>query len=193
MHSTRDKNKTARVCPLTCERGYKADSECCVNISCAAGSIFPFEDQGVRRRKLVQKVAFWIFILASSRACAGTVLITEQEASLPAERVVLGPRGITRGPRIELVQPGETSSSPMRFQLKFQSFGGARINTDSLRVTYLKIPEIDITPRVRPFAHAAGIDIPDAEIPTGEHYIRAEVKDSEGRVKISVFVLKVTP
>jgi hypothetical protein len=127
------------------------------------------------------------------QAFAGTVLITEQEASLPAERVVLGPRGITRGPRIDLVQPDETASSPMRFQLKFQSFGGARINTDSLRVTYLKTPEIDITPRVRPFAHAAGIDIPDAEIPAGEHYIRAEVTDTEGRVRSSVFVLKIAP
>ena len=147
----------------------------------------------MRRRKLIQKIALGLFILASSQACAGTVLITEQEASLPAERVVLGPRGITRGPRIDLVEPDETASSPMHFQLKFQSFGGARINTDSLRVTYLKIPEIDITPRVRPFAHAAGIDIPDAEIPAGEHYIRAEVTDTEGRVRSSVFVLKIAP
>lgn len=132
-----------------------------------------------------------MFILASSQARAGTVLITEQEADLPTEHIVLGPRGITRGPRIELVQPEETAYSPMRFQLKFQAFGGAKINTDSLRVTYLKTPEIDITPRVRPFAHAAGIDIPDAEIPAGEHYIRAEVTDSEGRIRSSVFVLKI--
>jgi hypothetical protein len=147
----------------------------------------------MRRRELVQKIAFGIFILASSQACAGTVLITEQEASLPTEHVVLGPRGITRGPRIELVQPGETSFSPLRFQLKFWSFGGASINTESLRVVYLKTPEIDITPRVRPFAHAAGIDIPDAEIPAGEHYFRAEVTDSEGRTRSSVFVLKIAP
>jgi len=74
----------------------------------------------------------------SSRAQAGTVLITEQEASLPPERVVVGSRGITRGPRIELVQPGETAYSPMHFQLRFQSFGGAGINTESLHVVYLK-------------------------------------------------------
>jgi hypothetical protein len=145
----------------------------------------------MRRRGLIQKIVFGMLILASSQACAGTVLITEQEASLPAQRVVPGQRGITRGPRIDLVQPEETAYSPMRFQLRFQSFGGASINPDSLRVTYLKTPEIDITPRVRPFAHAAGIDIPDAEIPAGEHYIRAEVADSEGRIRSSIFVLKI--
>jgi hypothetical protein len=121
------------------------------------------------------------------------VLITEQEASLPAESAVVGSRGITRGPRIELVQPGEISHSPMRFHLKFQSFGGVAIDIDSLRVVYLKTPEIDITPRVARFAKAIGVDIPDAEIPAGEHYIRVEVADFDGRTKSSIFVLKVVP
>jgi hypothetical protein len=148
-------------------------------------------DQVMRRRRLIQKFVFGSFILASSHAFAGTVLITEQEASLPAEKVVLGPRGITRGPRIDLVQPEDTASSPLHFQIQFHSFGGTKINPDSLRVTYLKNPEIDITPRVRSFAQAGGIDIPDAEIPAGEHYIRTEVTDTEGRIRSSVFVLKV--
>jgi hypothetical protein len=132
----------------------------------------------------------WLF--SQSHAYAGTVLITEQEASLPPERIVPGPRGITRGPRIELVQPGETAHSPMRFQVRFQSFGGSRINTDSLRVVYLKTPEIDLTPRIARFVQPLGIDIPDAEAPAGEHYIRIEVTDSEGRTRSSVFALKIT-
>lgn len=132
----------------------------------------------------------WLF--SQPHAQAGTVLITEQEASLPQQRIVVGSRGITRGPRIELVQPGETAYSPMRLQVRFQSFGGAGINAASLRVIYLKIPEVDITPRVLRFTHAAGIDIPDAEAPVGEHYIRIEVTDSEGRTRSSVFVLKIT-
>jgi hypothetical protein len=96
-------------------------------------------------------------------------------------------------PRIELVQPREPSHSPMRFQLKFQSFGGVAVNIDSLRVVYLKTPEIDITPRVARFAKAIGVDIPDAEIPAGEHYIRVEVADFDGRTRSSIFVLKVVP
>lgn len=135
-------------------------------------------------------LAVWLF--GPSYAYAGTVLITEQEAKLPPERIVLGSRGITRGPRIDLVQPGDTAYSPMRFQVRFQSFGGAGINTGSLRVTYLKTPEVDITPRILRFAHAAGIDIPDAEAPVGEHYIRIELTDSEGRTRSTVFALKIT-
>lgn len=145
------------------------------------------------RRRTLQALELWAGLLAvTSIAQAGTVLITEQEATLPQERIFVGSRGITRGPRIELVLPGEAAYSPMRFQVKFQSFGGAGINTGSLRVTYLKTPEVDITPRVLRFAHAAGIDIPDAEAPVGEHYIRIEVTDSEGRTRSSVFVLKIT-
>jgi hypothetical protein len=139
-------------------------------------------------------LAVWAACLFSPRcASAGTVLITEQEASLPAERVILlGSRGITRGPRIELVQPGERAYSPMRFQLKFQSFGGAKINTGSLRVIYLKTPEIDITPRVARFTQPTGIDIPDAEAPEGEHFLRIEISDSEGRTRSSVIALKIS-
>ena len=138
-------------------------------------------------------LAVWSACLFSSTdAKAGTVLITEQEASLPADRIVVGARGITRGPRIELVQPGESAYSPMRFHVKFHSFGGAKVDIGTLRVTYLKTPEVDLTPRVVRFAHSAGIDIPDAEAPAGEHFLRVEVTDSEGRTRTSVLALKVS-
>jgi hypothetical protein len=81
----------------------------------------------------------------------------------------------------------------MHFQLRFQSFGGARIVTESLHVVYLKIPEIDITPRVARFAGPVGVDIPDAEVPVGEHHIRVEITDSEGRARISIFSFKIAP
>lgn len=131
-------------------------------------------------------------LFSTSPASAGTVLITEQEASLPSERIVVGSRGITRGPRIELVQPGERAYSPMRFQVRFQSYGGAKINVASLRVIYLKTPEIDITPRVVRFSQSTGIDIPDAEAPVGEHFLRIEITDSEGRTRSSVIGLKIS-
>jgi hypothetical protein len=147
----------------------------------------------MRGWKLVLWTVFAISALASSEAYAGTVLITEQEASLPPEQIAASARAISRGPRIELVQPGETANSPMHFQLKFQSFGGAGINTGSIRVVYLKSPEVDITPRVARFVQPAGIDIPDAEVPTGQHSIRVEVTDSEGRTRSSIFTLKISP
>jgi hypothetical protein len=142
----------------------------------------------------IKAVAAFLGILAfASQAQAGTVLITEQEASLPAEPVVASPRAITRGPSIELVQPDVTANSPMHFQLRFQSFGGSKIDTGSLHMVYLKTPEIDITPRVARFIQPVGIDIPDAEAPAGEHTIRVEITDSEGRTRSSVFTLKIAP
>ena len=137
--------------------------------------------------------SFFGIILMSSQAHAGTVLITKQEASLPPARVIGGSRGITRGPRIELIEQAEPAHSPLHFQIRFQSFGGAGINTGSLRIVYLKTPEIDITPRVARYTQPIGIDIPDAEVPPGEHYIRVEVADSDGRTRSSIFVLKVAP
>jgi hypothetical protein len=144
------------------------------------------------RRALAIKGILIGMVLASSQACAGTVLITKEEANLPPELVV-DSRSVTRGPRIELIQPGETAYSPMHFQLKFRSFGGSEIRSETLRVIYLKTPEVDITPRVTRFARPAGIDIPDAEAPEGEHSIRVQVTDSEGRSRSSVFTFRIAP
>ena len=132
-------------------------------------------------------------LLGSYHAHAGTVLITEQEASLPPEIVVGGDRGITRGPRIELIEQAQPTHSPLHFRIRFRSFGGTEIKTETLHVIYLKIPEIDITPRVARYTQPTGIDIPDAEVPAGEHFIRIEIADSDGRIRSSIFVLKVVP
>jgi hypothetical protein len=81
----------------------------------------------------------------------------------------------------------------MHLQVMFESFGGAKIDLDSVKVTYLKTPNVDLTPRVKPFVQSAGIDIPDVELPLGEHMVRIDVKDSDGRIGTTSFVLKVAP
>src|SRR6266852_4289651 len=80
------------------------------------------------------------FISLSIPARAAIVLITEQEAKLPPPRgaVAADRRGITRGPKIDVVLQGDQLHSPMHFQLKFESFGGAKIDPDSVKVTYLR-------------------------------------------------------
>lgn len=127
-------------------------------------------------------------------AGAGVVLITPDEAQLPTPKGVFAPRAITRGPRIELSDSdsGELRS-PLRLQLKFRGFGGANINLDSLHVTYLKQPNVDLTSRLRPYAQLTGIEIPDAEAPPGQHFIRIEIQDSEGRRTVTTFLLNVAP
>jgi hypothetical protein len=135
----------------------------------------------------------FILTAAPPDARAGVVLITPDEAQLPTPKGVYAPRAITRGPRIELSDSdnGELRS-PLRLQLKFKGFGGASINLDSLHVIYLKQPNVDLTSRVRPYAQATGIEIPDAEAPPGQHFVRVEVQDSEGRRTVTTFLLNVS-
>ena len=130
----------------------------------------------------------------STKAVAGSLLITDQEARLPPAKGAfsVATRGITRGPRIDYVASTATTS-PIRLQMKFESFGGAKIDTDSLKVTYLKDPAVDLTARVKPFVKPEGIDMPDAILPPGDHTLRVDVKDSDGRVATSSIVLKVAP
>ena len=44
------KLKTARVCPVVCEHGYKADGERCTKITCAAGSFLNDDNECEKRR-----------------------------------------------------------------------------------------------------------------------------------------------
>ncbi|HET7886065.1 MAG TPA: hypothetical protein VFL62_07555 [Bradyrhizobium sp.] len=126
---------------------------------------------------------------------ANHLLISEEEAKLPPPKgaVAADRRGITRGPKIEVVGDKEQSHSPVHLQLKFESFGGARIDPQSLKVTYLRTPNVDLTERVKSFAGASGLDIPDAELPPGDHMIRVDIKDSDGRTGSTSFVLKISP
>ncbi|NGX98292.1 MAG: hypothetical protein G4V63_24720 [Candidatus Afipia apatlaquensis] len=149
------------------------------------------------RRSLLQVavLATGFALMAAVPASAGTVLISADEAKLPPPKgaIAVATRGITRGPKIAYVGAADETKSPMRLQLKFESFGGAKIDTDSLKVTYIKSPSVDLTPRLKPFVKPDGIDMPDAELPAGDHVIRVDVKDSEGRTASTSFTLKVAP
>jgi hypothetical protein len=128
-------------------------------------------------------------------ASAAHVLITEEEAKLPPPKgaVATDRRGVTRGPKIKYVEENEPIHSPMHLQLTFESFGGAKIDPDSVKVTYLRTPNVDLTTRIKSFVNATGIDIPDVQLPAGDHMVRVDVKDSDGRLGSTSFVLRVVP
>ena len=121
-------------------------------------------------------------------------LITSKEAQLPAAKGELKTRGISRGPGIKIVSPdvaaGEVKS-PFDFKVQFESRGGNKIDPQSVKITYLKFPYVDLTDRVKPAISELGIDFPKAEVPSGEHVIRITVKDTEGRESNSVVTLMV--
>ena len=134
-------------------------------------------------------------IAAIPGAAQATQLITEEEAKLPPPKgaITTDRRGILRGPKVEVVSPGDAVSSPLRLQLKFESFGGAKIDPDSVKVIFLRTPNVDITSRVKPFIQADGINMQDAELPPGEYVVRVDIKDSDGRPGTASFTLKVAP
>jgi hypothetical protein len=144
------------------------------------------------RKTLLGLVAAGLLI---SRAAQATQLITEEEAKLPPPKgaVATDRRGILRGPKVEVVSPSDAVSSPLRLQLKFESFGGAKIDPDSVKVTFLRSPNVDLTSRVKPFIQADGINMQDAELPPGEYMVRVDIKDSDGRPGTASFTLKVAP
>ncbi|SFP08581.1 hypothetical protein SAMN05216330_105554 [Bradyrhizobium sp. Ghvi] len=144
------------------------------------------------RNIMLGLVAAGLLFSGTSRA---TQLITEEEAKLPPPKgaVAADRRGILRGPKVEFVSPAESVASPMKLQLKFESFGGAKIDPDSVKVIFLRTPNVDLTPRVKPFVHADGINMQDAELPPGDYTVRVDIKDSDGRPGTAVFTLKVAP
>jgi hypothetical protein len=124
---------------------------------------------------------------------ANVILITPEEAKLPPPKVAvaLSARGVTRGPQIELIQDADPTHSPTHFQLKFVAHGGATIDPASVQMIYLRTPDVDLTPRIKPFVTVNGIDIPSAVVPAGAHILRIDLKDSDGRIGTLNFTLNV--
>ncbi|PKU22349.1 hypothetical protein [Telmatospirillum siberiense] len=116
--------------------------------------------------------------------CRAEVLITEQEARLPNDlQGEAEVRSITRAPTIAFVAPGNTAATQVPFPLviRLSPHGGARIDPASVRVTYLKLPNIDLTDRLRPYLSPTGIAMPEAIVPAGTHVLKVDVTDSDGR------------
>jgi hypothetical protein len=128
-------------------------------------------------------------------AAAGAIeLITEQEAALPDDLTGSGRGGPTRGPDVVLVSPPPNAGlvkSPLTLKIRFKPHGGAKIDRDSILVTYKKLPAIDMTQRLAQFIRADGIEVQAAEVPPGAHRIRIDVKDSDGRSTTDYLIITV--
>ena len=124
-------------------------------------------------------------MLALAAPSQAAWLITPEEAALPmaASPKVVMRSGVTRAPGIdvELPKPSQAVGSPTDLRIRFKPHGGAMIDSASVRLTYLKIPSVDLTERVRPFLSPQGIDMPKAELPPGQHQLQLNLRDSEGR------------
>jgi hypothetical protein len=126
-------------------------------------------------------------------SAVAATLITDDEANRPNDPQAEATRGITRGPNVRFEPPpvAPAAHAPFDFKIRFEAHGGAQIDPSSIHVTYLKMPNVDLTGRVRPYLVTDGIDMPQAQVPSGEHLLRVEVKDTDGRVGEAVFSFAV--
>jgi hypothetical protein len=138
--------------------------------------------------------AIGLLLLGSAApAAAAEVLITQAEAALPAvPDSGMSLRGITRGPGIEQISPdpaARTLHAPLPLKIKFVARNNETIDKDSVKVTYLKAPAVDLTARLKPFLTDDGIEMKEADMPAGTHLLRVDLKDSRGRA--STMILKL--
>lgn len=122
--------------------------------------------------------------LTGANAAEPVRLITPEEAKLPAPAAASGQtRNITRGPGIDPVAPPPVGvgEGPFRLAVRFKPRNRVAIDPATVRVTYRRDPVIDLTPRVKPFVTADGIEAPAVIVPPGRHVIEIEATDREGR------------
>ena len=80
-------------------------------------------------------------VLSIVTAAGAFQLITEQEAALPDDLTGNRRGGPTRGPDIVFVSPKPEAGllkSPLNLTIRFKAHGGARIDRDSVQITYKK-------------------------------------------------------
>lgn len=118
-------------------------------------------------------------------------LITAAEAQLPSAYQETKRAGLTRGPGIDVASPtGAVKKDALALKLDFKSRGGVPIDPASVKITYQKEPAVDLTERVRSHISASGISLEGAQVPAGEHQLRVEVSDTEGRTSSKLLNFK---
>ena len=98
-------------------------------------------------------------------------------------------RSVTRGPLIRMVAPGPsplTVGGPFWLRVEFVGRGGARIDPATLRVRYLRAWEVDISERLRPFAKPEALEVREATVPPGRHFLKIDIRDDGGRLSEAV-------
>lgn len=144
-------------------------------------------------RAITLSALAFVLSVSLARAAEPVRLITAEEARLPsADPGAAQERNLTRGPGIDAVAPPPIGvSGTFRLAVKFKPRNSVAINPESVRVTYRRQPEVDLTARLKPFVTATGIEAPAVIVPPGKHVIVIEATDKEGRIGRSQMTLTV--
>ena len=162
-------------------------------------------------RQFVSKVAFFVLacqlITAAAQAAppVGKIRGTEPVMLISADEAAQPDAPIKRpkfaradsvpknGPIISFLKPqdGDAVQKPFPIRIEFKP-RESPVNLKSLEVTYLKFIPIDITDRILPYVTAAGVDLPEAQIPEGRHRVRFALSDSAGNRTEALLNVKVS-
>ena len=147
------------------------------------------------------KLMIILLLVAAPLSAHATVLITPQEAQLPRAQAAPAAGGggayqddrgtPTRPPDVMVQSPKGAVASPFPLRLQFTPHNGARIDPNSVTVTLLTRPEVDLTNRVQPYISARGLDFGQAEAPPGQYRIRIDLTDDAGHIGSATVDLQV--
>lgn len=133
--------------------------------------------------KLVRVAA--ILVLAHviwAKPASAFELISAKEGKMEKVPFEVNRHAVGRGPSIRIYGPkkSEPSAVPFDLQIRFEAYGGATIDEDSLRVIYFSWPRTDLTSRLRPKLLGGALHLQDVSAPPGEHQLQITVRDSRG-------------
>lgn len=132
--------------------------------------------------------------IANSTSAAPLELLTAKEAAQPNLPVAkkdlpaIGEMPDNKAPSpdapkiiVDQPQQGSGVSRPFPVKIRFVTTGGARINLNSLELDVLKLIKISLVSRLKPYLSATGINVPEAQVPSGTYNVRIAVTDDRGR------------
>jgi hypothetical protein len=124
-------------------------------------------------------------------------LVTEEEAAAAPEFRTRGAGPVLpkNGPVIKILQPTVTGgdlATPFPLEIEFEArVGGPPAKMDTLKVTYLKLIELDITDRVRPHLKDNRLMVKDCHIPQGRHRVRISIADGDGNMTAEIVEMRI--
>ena len=155
-------------------------------------------ERSMRRVVLIAIFSAATLMCVGLRTSAAEVLISEEEAKLPSSPPEYGinTRGPARGPAVDQLSPDpadQNVNSPLPLKIKFSRRNNVAINMASVKITYLKSPLVDLTDRIKPYLTEDGIEMKQAEVPPGTHFLLLNLRDAQGRVTSATIKLSVAP
>jgi len=155
---------------------------------CALSGVWPLAEGVDRERQAPRPVRVGNDRRRVDAVAPAEDVLQRHDQQIRARRIEGGEQRVAH-PRRERL-PGRHLRAD-RFDLGFEPRGESKIDTASIKVEYLKGPGVDLTERLKSGIKPAGIEIPAAAAPAGEHPIRVTVRDSEGRMGTAEFKLTV--